>query len=65
MCNFVQECGDAFSYAAVPDDCASEETPMGNLRLCDAKDRNEMATIINRAAERYRGTIPADRWQEP
>ena len=38
---------------------------MGNLRLCDAKDRSEMATIINRAAERYRGTIPADRWQEP
>ena len=38
---------------------------MENLRLCDANDRNEMATIINRAAERYRGIIPADRWQEP
>lgn len=38
---------------------------MGSLRLCDTNDRNEMATIINRAAERYRGVIPADRWQEP
>lgn len=38
---------------------------MGSLRLCDASDRNEMAVIINRAAERYRGVIPADRWHEP
>lgn len=38
---------------------------MGSLRLCDAHDRDEMAAIINRAAERYRGVIPADRWREP
>lgn len=38
---------------------------MGILRPCGADDRNEMAVIINRAAERYRGVIPADRWQEP
>lgn len=38
---------------------------MGSLRLCDANDCNDMAAIINRAAERYRGVIPADRWQEP
>lgn len=38
---------------------------MGSLRICDANDRNEMAAIINSAADRYRGVIPADRWQEP
>lgn len=39
--------------------------PTGNMRLCDASDRDGIATIINRAAERYRGVIPADRWREP
>ncbi len=35
------------------------------MRLCDAGDRAAIAAIINRAAERYRGIIPADRWHEP
>jgi len=38
---------------------------MGSLRPCGVDDRNEMVAIINRAAERYRGVIPADRWHEP
>lgn len=38
---------------------------MENVRLCNASDRDAIAAIINRAAERYRGVIPADRWREP
>lgn len=35
------------------------------IRPCRKEELNTVVTIINTAAERYRGVIPADRWQEP
>ena len=34
-------------------------------RLCTNADFNSLLTIINDAAQAYRGIIPADRWREP
>lgn len=38
---------------------------MTTIRLCRAEERTAILAIINRAAEAYRGVIPADRWHEP
>jgi GNAT superfamily N-acetyltransferase len=38
---------------------------MSDVRLCAADERPTMLAIINAAAERYRGIIPADCWREP
>ena len=38
---------------------------MTNIRSCRANDRAAILSIINAAAEAYRGVIPADRWHEP
>jgi GNAT superfamily N-acetyltransferase len=38
---------------------------VGQIRACDESDRDAIFSIINAAAERYRGAIPADRWHEP
>ncbi len=38
---------------------------MMNLRLCVLEDLPMVQTIINSAAEAYRGVIPPDRWHEP
>ena len=38
---------------------------MTSIRLCRDSDRAAILAIINRAAEAYRGVIPADRWHEP
>ena len=38
---------------------------MTNIRRCRANDRAAILSIINAAAEAYRGVIPADRWHEP
>jgi N-acetylglutamate synthase-like GNAT family acetyltransferase len=35
------------------------------IRAATAADRPAMLAIINAAAQRYRGVIPADRWHEP
>jgi GNAT superfamily N-acetyltransferase len=35
------------------------------IRLCRDDDRDAIFAIVNAAAERYRGVIPADRWHEP
>jgi GNAT superfamily N-acetyltransferase len=35
------------------------------IRPCHKEELNTVVTIINAAAERYRGVIPADRWQAP
>jgi GNAT superfamily N-acetyltransferase len=35
------------------------------IRLCDDADFEAMHSIINDAAEAYRGVIPEDRWHEP
>jgi GNAT superfamily N-acetyltransferase len=35
------------------------------IRLCRDDERDEILSIINAAAEAYRGVIPADRWHEP
>jgi GNAT superfamily N-acetyltransferase len=35
------------------------------IRACGAKDVPQILSIINDAAEAYRGIIPADRWHEP
>ena len=35
------------------------------IRLCDDNDFDIISSIINEAAEAYRGVIPADRWHEP
>jgi N-acetylglutamate synthase-like GNAT family acetyltransferase len=36
-----------------------------NIRQAQTADRPAMLAIINRAAEAYRGVIPADCWHEP
>ena len=38
---------------------------MGEIRPCRDADRDEILSIVNAAAEAYRGVIPADRWHEP
>ena len=38
---------------------------MTNIRTCRANDRAAILSIINAAAEAYRGVIPPDRWHEP
>jgi GNAT superfamily N-acetyltransferase len=35
------------------------------IRRCDNGDREAIYSIVNAAAEEYRGVIPADRWHEP
>jgi GNAT superfamily N-acetyltransferase len=35
------------------------------IRRCDNEERDAIYEIVNAAAERYRGVIPADRWHEP
>ncbi len=35
------------------------------IRLCLEDECDEILSIINAAAEAYRGVIPADRWHEP
>jgi GNAT superfamily N-acetyltransferase len=37
----------------------------GKLRRCSDHDRYALLTIINAAAEAYRGVIPEDCWHEP
>ena len=38
---------------------------MGKIRPCRDDEREAIFAIVNAAAERYRGAIPADRWHEP
>jgi GNAT superfamily N-acetyltransferase len=38
---------------------------MSRIRRCRDDERDVILTIINAAAEAYRGVIPADRWHEP
>jgi GNAT superfamily N-acetyltransferase len=38
---------------------------MASIRLCRCDERAAIATIINAAAEAYRGVIPADHWHDP
>jgi GNAT superfamily N-acetyltransferase len=38
---------------------------MGSIRPCRDDERAEILSIVNAAAEAYRGVIPADRWHEP
>jgi len=38
---------------------------MSNIRLCRAEEAQTILSIINAAAQAYRGVIPADRWHEP
>ena len=38
---------------------------MSTIRDCRADEQASILAIINAAAERYRGTIPADCWHEP
>jgi GNAT superfamily N-acetyltransferase len=35
------------------------------IRPCGDGERTAILTIVNQAAEAYRGVIPADRWHEP
>jgi GNAT superfamily N-acetyltransferase len=39
--------------------------PSMPIRLCRPDERDAIFAIVNAAAERYRGVIPADRWHEP
>jgi GNAT superfamily N-acetyltransferase len=38
---------------------------MTHIRPCRDDERTAVLTIVNAAAEAYRGVIPADRWHEP
>jgi GNAT superfamily N-acetyltransferase len=35
------------------------------IRLCRPDEREAIFAIVNAAAEKYRGVIPADRWHDP
>ncbi|HKW12708.1 MAG TPA: GNAT family N-acetyltransferase, partial [Gemmatimonadaceae bacterium] len=35
------------------------------IRRCRTEEQTTILAVINSAAERYRGTIPADCWHEP
>jgi GNAT superfamily N-acetyltransferase len=41
------------------------QTAATTIRLCRDDERNDILSIINAAAQAYRGVIPADRWHEP
>src|SRR4051794_30273547 len=38
---------------------------MAAIRRCGDDEQPAILAIVNAAAERYRGVIPADRWREP
>jgi GNAT superfamily N-acetyltransferase len=38
---------------------------MSEIRRCGHDERGSILSIVNAAAEAYRGVIPADRWHEP
>jgi N-acetylglutamate synthase-like GNAT family acetyltransferase len=38
---------------------------MATIRRCRDDERPAILAIVNAAAQRYRGVIPADRWREP
>ena len=38
---------------------------MATIRPCRDDERPEILTIVNAAAQAYRGIIPADRWHDP
>ena len=38
---------------------------MSTIRLCRPDERETILTIVNAAAEAYRGVIPSDCWHEP
>ncbi|HEY3612552.1 MAG TPA: GNAT family N-acetyltransferase [Gaiellales bacterium] len=38
---------------------------MAAIRLCRDDERGDILTIVNAAAEAYRGVIPPDRWHDP
>jgi GNAT superfamily N-acetyltransferase len=38
---------------------------MSTIRRCQGEDASTILAIINAAAQRYRGAIPADCWHEP
>ena len=40
-------------------------TPAGSIRPYRDSDRAAVLTVINTAAQAYRGVIPADRWHDP
>ena len=35
------------------------------IRRCDSNDFEQIYSIINEAAQAYKGVIPADVWKEP
>lgn len=43
----------------------AQQQTVPTVRRCRHDERDAMLEIINAAAERYRGVIPADRWHEP
>jgi hypothetical protein len=40
-------------------------TPATAARTCTSRDLDAMEAIIDAAAQKYRGVIPADCWHEP
>jgi GNAT superfamily N-acetyltransferase len=38
---------------------------MSSIRRCRDDERADILTIVNAAAEAYRGVIPPDRWHDP
>jgi N-acetylglutamate synthase-like GNAT family acetyltransferase len=54
-------------YARMPLSASLKEDrmPAYVIRLCTDADFDTTYSIVNEAAEAYRGIIPADRWHEP
>src|SRR2546426_9133010 len=48
-----------------PDDCCAVGSMSTTIRSCRRDESATILTIINAAAEAYRGVIPDDCWHEP
>lgn len=71
MCDNSRECStpkaQSFSRSTAPGAVEPESRDAGGWRIRAIRDDEHEAVlaIINDAAQRYRGVIPADRWHEP
>ena len=55
----------AHGDAELPNQATRQGLMQNSIRRCMPVDYPEILSIINEAAEAYRGVIPADRWHDP
>jgi len=67
MCDNSRECAEAarHGFGTPPENRAAASTGRRAIRLVLPEETPVLLGIINEAAEKYRGVIPADRWHDP